>query len=168
MIGLFVASSAGGPMESRDELEVGTLGVLGDRYAAGRGTWPGRPAREAGPEGGPGSGRAVTLIEEEAISAVRGDYGIDLPPGATRRNVVTRGVALNHLVGRPFRVGVVELLGVRLAEPCRHLEALTAAGVRRAFVHRGGLRADVLSGGSVRVGDRLRVDDDPSGRRDIS
>lgn len=132
-------------MESRHELVMGAEGVLGDRYATGSGSWTQRP----------GTGRAVTLVEEEAISALRRDYHIDLPPGATRRNVVTRGVALNHLVGRSFRVGGVELVGTRLAEPCRHLEALTVPGVRRGLVHRGGLRADVLYGGTVRLGDPI-------------
>ena len=66
---------------------------------------------------------------------------------------MTRGVALNHLVGRPFRIGSVELLGVRLAEPCSYLAQLTDAPVIRALVHRGGLRADIVTDGSVRLGD---------------
>jgi len=145
--GIYLSAVAGGAMQHRDEVEVGPGGVVGDRYSSGNGSWSSKPA----------SGRALTLIEEEAIEAVRRDYGVELAPGATRRNVVTRGVALNHLVGRTFRVGEAEVVGVRLAEPCAHLEALTAAGVRRALVHRGGLRGEVVSGGCVRVGDPVRL-----------
>jgi MOSC domain-containing protein YiiM len=149
--GLYLSATAGGDMQLENEIEVEAEGVVGDRYSSKSGTWSSKPA----------SGRALTLIEEEAIEGVRRDYGIDLPPGATRRNVVTRGVALNHLVGRTFRVGEVEVLGVRLAEPCAHLEALTAKGVRRALVHRGGLRGEVVSGGRVRVGDPVRTPERP-------
>jgi MOSC domain-containing protein YiiM len=150
---LYLTATAGDDMERQDELEVHASGVVGDRYASESGSWSSKPA----------SGRALTLVEEEAIEAVRRDYGIDLAPGATRRNIVTRGVALNHLVGRTFRVGEVEVVGVRLAEPCAHLEALTAKGVRRAFVHRGGLRGEVASGGRIRVGDAVRtLEDRPS------
>jgi MOSC domain-containing protein YiiM len=144
---LYLCPSAAGEMQHRDEIEVQASGVVGDRYANESGSWSSRAA----------TGRALTLIEEEAIEAVRRDYGIDLAPGAPRRNVVTRGVALNHLVGRTFRVGEVEVVGVRLAEPCAHLESLTAKGVRRALVHRGGLRGEVVSGGRARVGDPVRL-----------
>ena len=74
---------------------------------------------------------------------------------AARRNVVTRGIDLNALVGRRFRVGEVECLGQRLCEPCAHLQRLTAPGTLRALVHRGGLRADVLTDGTIRVGDAV-------------
>jgi MOSC domain-containing protein YiiM len=150
---LYLSATAGGDMQHRDEVEVHADGVVGDRYSRQSGSWSSKP----------GSGRALTFVEEEAIEAVRRDYGIDLVPGATRRNVVTRGVALNHLVGRRFRLGEVEVVGVRLAEPCAHLEALTAKGVRRAFVHRGGLRGEVVSGGRVRVGDPVRTLERPDG-----
>ena len=73
----------------------------------------------------------------------------------TRRNVVTRGIALNHLVGKRFRVGEVLLQGIRLCEPCDHLESLTRPGVRQALLHRGGLRAQILEGGVIRVGDPI-------------
>jgi MOSC domain-containing protein YiiM len=151
--GLYLSATASDDMQRQDEVEVHASGVVGDRYSSGSGSWSSKSA----------SGRALTLVEEEAIEAVRRDYGIDLAPGATRRNVVTRGVALNHLVGRIFRVGEVEVIGVRLAEPCAHLEALTAEGVRRAFVHRGGLRGEVASGGRIRVGDTVRTLEDTPG-----
>jgi MOSC domain-containing protein YiiM len=151
--GLYLSATAADDMQRQDEVEVHASGVVGDRYASESGSWSSRP----------GSGRALTLVEEEAIEAVRRDYGIELAPGATRRNVVTRGIALNHLVGRTFRVGEVEVIGLRLAEPCTHLEALTTNGVRRAFVHRGGLRVEVATGGRIRVGDPVRTLEDRPG-----
>lgn len=99
--------------------------------------------------------REVTLIESEAIDAVNRDYALRIDPIETRRNILTRGVALNHLVGREFTVGPVRMRGIMLCEPCTHLEALTRKGVMRALVHRGGLRAQVLDGGTIRVGDPI-------------
>jgi len=105
----------------------------------------------------PGSGRDLTFIEIEAIEALRRDYQIELEPSQFRRNVVTRGVALNHLVNRQFRVGNVTLRGTRLCEPCSHLEKLTQKGVMRGLIHRGGLRAEVVTGGIIRAGDPIVV-----------
>lgn len=146
--GLFVAATGGAPMEAIEEAEVvAGVGIVGDRYARGAGYFS-RPT---------GSGEDLTLVEEEAIEAVRRDYGIGIALGDTRRNVVTARVPLNHLVGTEFQVGEVVVRGVELAEPCTHLAKLTGiAALRKAFVHRGGLRADVLVGGRVRVGDVIR------------
>lgn len=140
-----MAATSGAPVEAIDEAEVvAGVGIVGDRYARGTGHFA-RP---------PGEGQDLTLVEEEALEAVRRDYGIDLGLGDTRRNVVTAGVPLNHLVGAEFRVGEVVVRGVELAEPCTHLAKLTGIPrLRQALVHRGGLRADVLVGGRVRVGD---------------
>jgi MOSC domain-containing protein YiiM len=104
--------------------------------------------------------REVTLIESEAVEAVNRDEKLPFELAESRRNLVTLGVALNHLIGRRFRVGEATLLGLRLCEPCAHLESLTRPGVLRAFLHRGGLRAQVLSGGSIRVGDTVQVETD--------
>ena len=119
-------------------------GLEGDRYFAGAGTFSDRP----------GTGRHVTLIEQEVIEAVAAE-GIDLAAGRHRRNVVTCGLSLNHLVGREFRIGDVVLRGARLCEPCAHLARLTQPQALPALVHRGGLRADVVRGGLVRVGDEI-------------
>jgi MOSC domain-containing protein YiiM len=97
----------------------------------------------------------VTLIEAEALEAVAGEQGIELGAGESRRQIMTRGIALNDLVGERFRVGDVELVGVELCEPCTHLESLTQAGVLRAFVHRAGINADVLSDGEIAPGDPI-------------
>jgi MOSC domain-containing protein YiiM len=146
LVAIFVATAAGAPMEARDRVDaVAGAGLRDDRYATGVGTYS-RTGR------GP---RDVTLIEREAVDAVRHeDAGIDVREEDTRRNLVTEGVALNHLVGREFRIGSVRMRGVRLSEPCAYLEQLTGlAGVRAALVHRGGLRAEVLDDGELRVGD---------------
>ncbi|MCA1685973.1 MAG: MOSC domain-containing protein, partial [Planctomycetia bacterium] len=105
------------------------------------------------PVGKRGVDREVTLIEAEAIEALKREDGVELDPAESRRNIVTRGVALNHLVDREFRVGGIALRGIRLCEPCRHLESMTRAGVMKGLIHRGGLRAQILGEGVLSVGD---------------
>jgi MOSC domain-containing protein YiiM len=95
----------------------------------------------------------VTLFEAEAVEGLRADTGIQLAPNEIRRNVMTRGIELNDLVGRRIRIGEVELVGTELCHPCSHLQQLTQPGVLRGLVNRGGLSADVVRGGSIRVGD---------------
>ena len=148
VVAIYLAPSAGAPMVAAEEARaVPGQGLEGDRYFRQAGRW----SRQAG------TGRALTLIEDEAIEALLDEAGIELPPGATRRNVVTRGVPLNHLVNRDFRIGGVTLRGMRLCEPCNYLERLTEqTGVRRTLVHRGGLRAEILTEGVIRIGDAIR------------
>ena len=98
----------------------------------------------------------MTLIEIEAIEGLKREYQVQLDPAQSRRNIVTRGVALNHLVEQEFRIGDVVLRGTRLCEPCAHMEKLTVKGATRGLVHRGGLRAEIISGGSIRVGDTIQ------------
>jgi MOSC domain-containing protein YiiM len=93
----------------------------------------------------------------EAIEALRRDYQIALEPGSTRRNLVSRGVALNHLVDVEFTVGDAVLRGTRLCDPCAHMEKLTVKGAMRGLIHRGGLRAEIVSGGLIRVGDTISL-----------
>lgn len=97
----------------------------------------------------------VTLIEQEALEAVRRDYQLVFDHLSSRRNLLTAGVPLNHLVGRDFAVGEVILRGVELCEPCGHLETLTIPGIKRALLHRGGLRAHVVRSGTLHVGDKI-------------
>ena len=101
---------------------------------------------------GAGPGEALTLIEAEVLE----DVGLTGPQA--RRQVVVRGVRVNDLVGRRFRVGDVECLGVELCEPCLHLQKLTRPGIIKDLIHRGGLRADILSGGMISVGDKILED----------
>jgi MOSC domain-containing protein YiiM len=102
-------------------------------------------------------GRDLTLIEAEALEALEQETGIALAPGEARRNVVTRGIVLAALVGRRFRIGELECLGVEPCEPCHHLARLTQPGVLRGLVHRGGIRADVLRDGSIALGDPVEA-----------
>jgi MOSC domain-containing protein YiiM len=97
-------------------------------------------------EGAP-PGQAITLVEAEVVEEV------GLAPGETRRQVTVRGVKLNELVGKRFRVGDVECLGVELCEPCSHLEEMTRPGIIKELVHRAGINADIVTGGTIRVGD---------------
>ncbi len=122
-------------------------GLEGDRYFNQTGTFSikGSPDRE------------ITLIEAEAREALQRDYGVALEPGASRRNVTTRGVPLHFLVGREFTIGPVSVLGIRLCEPCGHLEGLTREGTRAGLVHRGGLRAQILTEGVIRAGDAVEA-----------
>ena len=151
VVSLHVAPTGAAPIQNRDRVEaVAGRGLEDDRYFAGLGTF----SRE------PGSGRHVTLIEIEAIEGLKRDYGIDIAPDKSRRNIVTRDVAVNHLVEREFLIGRVRLRGTRLCEPCAHLEQLTERGALRGLVHRGGLRAEILSGGTIHVGDPIMLPDD--------
>ena len=143
---LLLAPDAEVPLVRVEEAEaVAGRGLTGDRYAAGRGTFSGR-----------GRGGELTLIEAEALEALAAT-GITVGWEQARRNVVTRGIDLNALVGLRFRIGGVECVGRRLAEPCAHLQRLAPAGVLRGLVHRGGLRADLLGSGTIRVGDPVTV-----------
>jgi len=124
-------------------------GLEGDRYAAGLGTFSPRAAHRPGYE--------LTLFAAEVLDDLRG-AGVALDFAGTRRNVLTRGIDVNALVGRDFRIGDVRCRGLRLAEPCVHLEALSGQGLLRSLVHRGGLRADVLLDGEVRRGSLVTSD----------
>jgi hypothetical protein len=134
---LLVAPDAEAPMTRVESASaVAGRGLDGDRYGAGRGTFSGN-----------GRGYELTLVDEDALASA----GVGWEEA--RRNVVTRGIDLNALAGRRFRVGEVECVGRRLAEPCAHLERLTRPGIMRPLVHRAGLRADILVGGTIRPGD---------------
>ena len=131
-----------------DVRAVAGKGLEGDRYCTGEGSFS---------TSSPGPKRQVTLIEAEALEALERDYGISVTAAASRRNITTRGIALNHLVGREFTVGEATLRGLKLCEPCNHLQRLTPPGTKRALVHRGGLNAEVIRGGTIRTGDEVRA-----------
>jgi len=100
----------------------------------------------------------VTLIEDETLEALRRDHGTDLPVAAHRRNLTVRGVPLNHLVGRRFRVGQVVLEGGRLNTPCKYLDLVTGLGVCDLLIHRSGLNCRIVTGGLLRPGDAVLPD----------
>ena len=137
---IFVAPVKGAPMKSLEVADaLAGQGLEGDRkVAAGR-----EPAAQ------------LTLIEAEAIEAFRGAVGYEMRYDQPRRNVVTRGVRLNDLLGKRFRVGEAVCKGLELCEPCGKFQRLTHPEVRRFFKGKGGLRAEILEGGLVRPGDSI-------------
>ena len=148
VVALYLAPAGEARMKSVKEARaVSGKGLEGDRYFNRTGTFSNQP----------GTGRDVTLIELEALEALQRDYAIELNPSQSRRNIVTRGMPLNHLVGIEFAVGGVTLRGTRLCEPCSHLEKLTRKGTMRGLIHRGGLRADIVADGVIRVGDTIHL-----------
>jgi hypothetical protein len=141
--GLLVAPDAEAPAHRVDSAQaIAGRGLDGDRYEKGSGTFSGK-----------GRGYELTLVEAEALDSVELSWEL------ARRNVVTQGVGLNALVGRRFTIGSVECVGRRLAEPCSHLEKLSRPGIMRPLVHRAGLRADILVGGTIAVGDAVEAAD---------
>jgi MOSC domain-containing protein YiiM len=132
--GIFTGAIDEGPLEGTDEVRVKTgAGIEGDRYGD----------------------KDITLFEAEAIEHLKTSTGIELAPSEIRRNVMTRGVSLNDLLGHRIRVGEVEAVVTELCHPCSHLQKLTQPGVLRGLVNRGGLNADVVAGGAIRVGDEV-------------
>ena len=128
-------------------------GLEGDRYANGKGTYSNKLEE----------GRQVTLFEQETLEALHRDHGIALEPRETRRNVITRGVPLNHLVGQRFLVSDVLLEGMRLNKPCRYLEDLLGIkGLFKALIHRSGLNCRILTEGEIRVGHTVRPVEGPN------
>jgi MOSC domain-containing protein YiiM len=148
--GIAVAETAEAPMQVLDSTQARAgRGLDGDRYAAGTGTFSPRADRRPGYD--------LTLIAAEVLDELAA-AGQVIAFAATRRNVLTRGIDVNALVGRTFRIGDVLCAGRRLCEPCAHLERLSGPGVLRPLIHKGGLRVDVLSDGGLRVGAAIRVD----------
>jgi MOSC domain-containing protein YiiM len=151
IVSINIAKTASEPLTSVDQVKaVAGQGLEGDRYFLNQGTFTGNPNT---------TGRQVTLIEQEAIEALERDYGVKIDQKDARRNIVTSGVPLNHLVGQEFRVGGVRMRGVRLSEPCNHMASLVDETqkdkIRLGLMHRGGLRADILNDGVIRVGDTV-------------
>ena len=143
LIGIFLGPRKGGDLQPAERVEaVAGRGLVGDRYFLKEGTY----SVKDGPD------REVTLIEAEALEGLAREYEITLTPAQSRRNLLTRGVPLNHLVGKTFTIGNVVLRGIRLCEPCGHLEKLTCKGVEKGLIHRGGLRAQIIQGGVLTVG----------------
>ncbi len=140
VVGIYTAPEVSAPIESRDEVRaVAGSGLEGDRYF--------------NPEGWDEPKKELTLVEVEAIEGANREYDLDLEPKDMRRQIVTRGVALNHLVGQEFRIGEVRLRGIKINNPCSHLQKLAGKKLLKPMMHRGGLRAQILETGTIRVGD---------------
>jgi MOSC domain-containing protein YiiM len=143
IVSIHLASAAKAPVRSVEQVRaLPGVGLEGDRYALKLGTF-----YKALPD------YELTLIEAEAIEAMTRDYRTEISAGDARRNLVTRDVPLNHLVGREFNIGSVRIRGIRLCEPCDHLQGLIGLPVIKGLRQRGGLRAQILSEGLIRVGD---------------
>jgi MOSC domain-containing protein YiiM len=149
VIDIHITTEAGGAPVHVDRVNaVAGRGLEGDRYFNHTGTYSETP----------GSGREVTLIAMEEIETLEREHGIQLAPGESRRNITTRGVSLNDLVDREFRVGEVTLRGTRLCEPCDYLQkTIGKDGVLKGLVHRAGLRCDIVKGGAISVGDSVET-----------
>lgn len=143
VVEIWVAPAAGAPARRMDEAQaIPGAGLAGDRHVLGTGTFP---------SGVPGS--ALTLIEVEVCES----FEPALTADEHRRNLVTRGIDLNGLVGRMFQVGSLRCRGLRLCEPCVVIERYATRPLLRPLVHRGGLRADILDAGTIRAGDAVRA-----------
>ena len=148
--GIFVTTAAGEPMQALDEAHVlAGAGLAGDRYVLGTGFYS---------DGN--TGRQLTLIAAEALETLAREHGVTLTPLECRRNLVTRGIELNQLVGRRFLIGDIACEGIRICPPCNHLEELTRPGMLRGLARSGGLRAHVLNDGVIRLGDVIAPADD--------
>ncbi len=143
---MYTAAEAGAPLAPSTELRaIEGVGLDGDRYATEVGTY----SERVGPD------RQVTFVEREVIAAVNREAGVELAEQETRRNLVTEGVPLHHLIGQTFLVGDVVFRGIKSCPPCAYLEKATRPGVRAALENRGGLRAEVVRGGTLRIGDEI-------------
>lgn len=146
VVALCTAPSAMAACVAHDAVRtIGGVGIEGDRYATGAGTFSSDRR----------GGQAVTLIAEESIAQARAN-GAEIDALTCRRNIVTRGIVLEPLIGTTFAIGTAVLRAVRLAEPCAHLERVTEPGVLRAMVHLGGIRADIVEDGEIRIGDAIQ------------
>jgi MOSC domain-containing protein YiiM len=153
---IWLTAAAASPMERvRAGRLVPGVGLDGDRYALGGGTWAQYPDLE----------KQLTLIDRDDVAAVAAEVGADLSPGDTRRNLVTTGIDLPSLVGRWFTVGDALLFGMKRCPPCTHLERLTGLKLVKAMVHRGGINAAVFEGGPVNEGAQVRLMPDEEAAR---
>jgi MOSC domain-containing protein YiiM len=148
VISIQIAPEAETALVSVEQVKaVAGQGLEGDRYFLRTGTYSKKHDAT----------REATFIEAEALEALGRDYQLELSAVESRRNITTRGVALNHLVGKTFRVGEAVFKGLRLCEPCGHLEQLTGQQVRPGLVHRGGLRTEIIETGFISVGNNVEI-----------
>lgn len=147
ILAIYISDSSDAPMREVKQAEAyAGKGIKGDRYFTGESKFfKGAPDQQ------------ITLIEEEALIALARDYDVELAPEASRRNLITRQVALNHLIDKVFCIGTVKLKGLRMCEPCSDLVKSSGKRVIPGLLHRGGLRAEILQSGVIRQGDQVEV-----------
>ncbi len=150
--GIFVAAKPGEPMRPVPEV-VGKAGhgLVGDRHYRASLTRKRRLTMDD-----------LSLVEAEVLEALRDEYGIELAPDETRRNILVRGVRLNDLIGQRFRLGGMLCEGIEICQPCAHMQQKVGKPVLKPLAHRGGLRARILEGGAVRVGDGVAALEAPA------
>ena len=149
LLQILIAASPSAAMESLEEvMAIPGQGLAGDRYFTGLGTFSPNPQK---PD------FELTLIESEQVRDYVNRTGLNFTATDARRNLVTEGIDLNGLVGKEFTIGSVRIRGIRLCEPCNYLAKITHPEVLHGLVHRGGLRAAILSEGVIRCGDLIRV-----------
>ena len=147
---IYIAPQRGEPTVSVPEVHVVPgMGIVGDRYYLPR----------TSPTSGSKPGKELTLVAIEAIEDMQNQDGIRITPAETRRNIITRGVSLNDLVGRDFFIGEIKLRGVRLCNPCQYLADRTDPRVLSSMAQRGGLRAEVITEGNIHINDIIAVPD---------
>jgi MOSC domain-containing protein YiiM len=148
VVAIHIAEAASAPMRAlQSATAIAGAGLEGDRYRSGVGFYSEVPTD-------PGA-RELTLIAEEALAEVAAETGIQVPLHEHRRNITTRGIDVDALLGKRFRIGDVVCEGVRACPPCNHLDELTGKPLLRPLARRGGLRARIVTGGELRVGDRI-------------
>ena len=148
VIGIFLAPTHASPTVEHQEVRaVAGHGLKGDRHFNEQGTHA---------SDNPKPYRELTLIEMEMIEKFNDEHDTNLSPGEIRRNFITRGISLNDLVDKEFTIGEVRARGMKLCEPCRHLASLTTPWVLEGLLHQGGLYAQILSGGTIKVGDAIK------------
>jgi MOSC domain-containing protein YiiM len=146
--GIYIAHARGEPTEFVEQVHVVPgKGIEGDRYFS----QPEIKDFDSKP------GLELTLIEIEAIEAICKEDGIQISPDQTRRNIVTRGVSLNELVGHAFSIGDLQFRGIRLCEPCNYLAKRTDPRILRSMTHRGGLRAEIITDGIIHLNDIISI-----------
>jgi MOSC domain-containing protein YiiM len=146
VLSIQIAASKSDMLKNLEQVRaVAGMGLEGDRYYNRTGTYSDKHDES----------REATFIESEALEALAKDYKVELRGTESRRNISTSGVALNHLVGKEFKVGEAVFRGIRLCEPCTHLEEVTGKPARKGLIHRGGLRAQIVKSGLIRVGDKV-------------
>jgi MOSC domain-containing protein YiiM len=148
VVAIYIAPAQGEPTIYVEQAHlVPGMGIEGDRYY--------NQALKSGKDSKPG--HALTLVEMEAIEAICQQDGIPLTPDQTRRNIVTCGISLNHLVGHVFTIGATQVRGVKLCEPCSYLAGRTDPRILSAMTNRGGLRAEIISEGIINLNDIITV-----------
>ena len=149
VLSILISAASGRPMQALEEVRaVAGEGLEGDRYLKGTGLYSGDVEWDS----------SVTLIEIEAFEAFEREYGIALSPESMRRNLVTKGVSLEKLVGKEFKVGAAVLRGIKPWPPCSYIaKSIGKPEVLPGFKHSGGLGADILKSGVIRVGDVVHL-----------